>query len=161
MPSSPPAEAGVEKYAPNVAPMLAVLRYGFGMQMNRVVDLQKMFGVPLPLGTQWEQVKACYAEIGSVIGSELVKQAAAGSVLHNDDTNGLEKDMSKRKASVTECKVAMALCLASISLVAGCRQYHDRPLGRETLPTLETSTGLNGQTGRVQSVKSVPFDRSR
>lgn len=101
--ASPPAEAGVGKYAPNVAPMLAVLRYGFGMPMNRVVDLQKMFGVPLPLGTQWEQVKACYDEIGSVIGSELVKQAAVGRVLHNDDTNGrvldLEKDIRARKAA--------------------------------------------------------------
>ncbi len=101
--ASPPAEAGVEKYAPNVAPMLAVLRYGFGMPMNRVVDLQKMFGVPLPLGTQWEQVKACYDEIGPVIGSELMKQAAAGSVLHNDDTNGrvldLEKEIRARQAA--------------------------------------------------------------
>jgi transposase len=101
--ATPPAEAGLEKYAQNVAPMLAVLRYGFGMPMNRVVDLQKMFGVPLPLGTQWEQVKACYDEIGQVIAAELVKQAATGSVLHNDDTNGrvldLEKDIRVRKAA--------------------------------------------------------------
>jgi transposase len=101
--ASPPAEAGVEKYAPNVAPMLAVLRYGFGMPMNRVVDLQKMFGVPLPLGTQWEQLKSCYNELSPVIGPELVKQAARGNVLHNDDTNGrvldLEKDIRDRKAA--------------------------------------------------------------
>jgi transposase len=99
----PPAAAGVEKYAPNVAPMLAVLRYGFGMPMNRMVDLQNMLEVPLPLGTQWGLIKACYDEIGAVIGAELVKQAATGSVLHNDDTTGrvldLEKDIRARKAA--------------------------------------------------------------
>jgi transposase len=101
--ASAPGEAGVEKYAPTVAPMLAVLRYGFGMPMNRVADLQNMFGVPLPLGTQWEQIKACYDELAPVLGPEWVKQAAAGSVLHNDDTKGrvldLEKDIRARKAA--------------------------------------------------------------
>jgi hypothetical protein len=101
--ASPPAEAGVEKYAPNVAPMLAVLRYGFGMPLNRIKDLQDMFGVPLPLGTQWEQIKSCYDELSPVIGPELVKQAARGNVLHNDDTTGrvleLEKDIRARKAA--------------------------------------------------------------
>ena len=100
--ASPPAEAGIEKYAPNVGPMLAVLRYGFGMPMNRIKDLQDMFGVPLPLGTQWEQITACYDEIGPPLNAEWVKQAAAGSVLHNDDTNGrvldLEKEIRARKA---------------------------------------------------------------
>ena len=100
--ASPPAEAGKEKYDGNVAPMLAVLRYGFGMPLNRIKDLQDMFGVPLPLGTQWEQVKACYDELSPVIAAELVKQAATGSVLHNDDTTGrvleLEKDIRVRKA---------------------------------------------------------------
>lgn len=101
--ASPPAEAGVEKYAPNVAPMIAVLRYGFGMPFNRIKDFQAMFGVPLPLGTQWEQIKSCYDELSPVIGTELVKQAAQGNVLHNDDTNGrvleLEKDIRARKAA--------------------------------------------------------------
>jgi hypothetical protein len=101
--ASAPAQAGVEKYAPNVGPMLAVLRYGFGMPMNRLADLQKMFGVPLPLGSQWEQIKAYYAEISPAIASEWVKQAAAGSVFHNDDTNGrvldLEKEIRARKAA--------------------------------------------------------------
>jgi hypothetical protein len=61
-----------------------------------------MFGVPLPLGTQWEQLKSCYDELSPVIGPELVKQAARGNVLHNDDTTGrvleLEKDIRTRKA---------------------------------------------------------------
>lgn len=94
--ASAPAEAGMEKYDGNVAPMLAVLRYGFGMPMNRTADLQKMFGVPLALGTQWELIKSCYDEVGAVIESELVKQAAAGSVLHNDDTHGRVLDLEKQ-----------------------------------------------------------------
>lgn len=80
-----PPEA-VEKYDQNVPVMLAVMRYGFGMPTNRLADLQRMFGVPLPAGTQWGLMWEYYAELGEIILSELTRQAATGSVFHNDDT---------------------------------------------------------------------------
>ena len=98
----PPPEAGTEKYDDNVAPMVGVLRYGFGMPMNRQADQQKMFGVPLPVGTQWGLLKAYQQEIGPMILPVWVRQAATGSVFHNDDTNGrvleLEKEIRTRRA---------------------------------------------------------------
>lgn len=100
--ATPPPEAGQEKYDQNVAPMLALLRYGYGLPMNRLSDLQNTFCVPLRSGTQWKLISEYYNEVGPIIGTELVRQAAEGHVFHNDDTNGrvleLEKAIRQRKA---------------------------------------------------------------
>ena len=85
--AAPPPEAGTEKYDPNVAPMLAYSRYGSGLPMNRIEQMQRDYGVPLPAGTQWDLLAAYFAEIAS-IGSEFIRQAADGDVVHNDDTVG-------------------------------------------------------------------------
>ncbi len=83
--ATPPAEAGLEKYDPNVAPMLAFLRYGCGLPMNRIEQMQRDYGVPLPAGTQWDLLAGYFAQI-SPIWPEFIRQAADGEVLHNDDT---------------------------------------------------------------------------
>lgn len=83
--ASPPPEAGREKYDPNVAPMIAIFRYGYGMPMNRLEQMQEDFGVPLPAGTQWELVDAHARELAP-LGEELIRQAAGADLFHNDDT---------------------------------------------------------------------------
>ena len=80
-----PVEAGQEKYDPNVAPMLAVMRYGYGMPMNRMARMQEDFGVPLPAGTQWELIYAHFQELGQVY-EEFLRHAADGELFCNDDT---------------------------------------------------------------------------
>ena len=82
----PPPEAGQEKYDENVAPMIGSARYGYGLPLNRLADMQKSHGVPLPIGTQCKLLGEYHAEVGPVIGPELLRQAAGGSVMHNDDT---------------------------------------------------------------------------
>mgnify|MGYP000372836142 CR=1 FL=1 len=82
---APPAEAGLQKYDPNVAPMLAFLRYGCGLPMNRIEQMQRDYGIPLPAGTQWDLLSAYVAEIAP-IWSEFIRQAADGEIVHNDDT---------------------------------------------------------------------------
>lgn len=97
-------EAAREKYDENVGPALGVARYGFGMAMNRMVELQKMFKIPLPLGTQYGQIDACYQDIGEPIMSELIRQAAMGGVVHNDDTPArildLKQEINERQAAL-------------------------------------------------------------
>jgi len=83
--ASPPPEAGTEKYDPNVGPMIAILRYGYGLPMNRLEQMQEDFGVPLPAGTQWELVDAHARELAP-LGEELIRQAAGADLFHNDDT---------------------------------------------------------------------------
>lgn len=83
--AQPPAEAGEEKYDANVGPGLAVQRYGYGMAMNRIEQMQDDCGIPLPAGTQWELIRDTYREIYPV-WPELLRQAAQADLFHNDDT---------------------------------------------------------------------------
>ena len=84
--ATPPPEAGQKKYDDNVAPMIASARYGYGLPLNRLADMQMSQGVPMPIGTQWELLSEYRAEVEPVIGVELLRQAAGGNVMHNDDT---------------------------------------------------------------------------
>ena len=74
-----------EKYDPTVGSMVALLKYGNGMPFHRAQTLQGNLGIPLPASTQWDIVEA-QAEHTEPVFAELVRQAAQGDVLHNDDT---------------------------------------------------------------------------
>jgi hypothetical protein len=65
--------------------MIGLLKYGTGMPFNRAENLQQGLGVPLPASTQWDIVEA-QAERAEPAFDELVRQAAQGDVMHNDDT---------------------------------------------------------------------------
>ena len=81
-----PAGVGEEKYDATAASMIASLRYGSGFPWNRLEGLQENLGIPLPAATQCEIVSAVAAEIQPAF-DELIRQAAQGEVLHNDDTS--------------------------------------------------------------------------
>ena len=81
-----PDQAGDEKYDPTVASMIAILRYGGGFPMTRLEKLEQSLGIPLPASMQWEIVCAMAVRIKPAF-EELIRQAAQGSVLHNDDTS--------------------------------------------------------------------------
>jgi transposase len=83
--AEPPVEATGEKYDETAAAMIAQLRYGSGMPFQRLERLQKSLGIPLPAGTQWDVVEQASGPIWPAFG-ELVRQAAQGEVMHNDDT---------------------------------------------------------------------------
>jgi hypothetical protein len=65
--------------------MIALLKYGYGMPFHRQEMLQGNLGIPLPDATQWDIVDA-QAERAEPVWRELVRQAAQGEVVHNDDT---------------------------------------------------------------------------
>lgn len=80
-----PTEAGSRKYDARAGSMISLLKYGSGLPFNRLEGLQGDLGVPLPASTQWEVVEAV-AKILAPVLDELIRQAAQGEVLHNDDT---------------------------------------------------------------------------
>ena len=80
-----PAGVGPEKYDATAASMLALLKYGGGLPFYRLESLQESLEIPLPASTQWEVVAAAAEVIRPAI-EELIRQAAQGEVLHNDDT---------------------------------------------------------------------------
>src|SRR4051794_35020024 len=65
--------------------MIGLLKYGSGLPFNRLDGLQGDLDVPLPASTQWDIVQAVAVDIKPAFG-ELIRQAAQGEVLHNDDT---------------------------------------------------------------------------
>jgi transposase len=67
--------------------MIALLKYGCGMPFNRLANLEKSLGIPLPPATQWEQVQPSADKLMPVF-TEFIRQAAQGKLLHNDDTVG-------------------------------------------------------------------------
>jgi hypothetical protein len=80
-----PPEAGDKKYDETAASMMALLKYGSGVPFYRLDTLQGNLGIPLPPSTQWGIVKEA-AELIRPVLEELIRQAAQGKVLHNDDT---------------------------------------------------------------------------
>ncbi len=80
-----PEEAGTEKYDPTVGSMIGLLKYGSGLPFNRLQRLQGTLGMPLPASTQWTIVRDT-AHTLSPAYIELIRQAAQGDVVYNDDT---------------------------------------------------------------------------
>ncbi len=81
-----PEEAGPEKYDETSGAMIPLLRYGSGMPLNRLDQLQDSLGCPLPASTQWEIAEKAATRGASSMYDELMRQAAQGRIIHNDDT---------------------------------------------------------------------------
>jgi transposase len=92
-----PAEAGQEKYDATAGSMIALLKYGSGMPFYRMEGLQENLGIPLPTSTQWDIVHAQAEQIEPAC-EELVRQAAQGDVVHNDDTTVKILDLMDERA---------------------------------------------------------------
>jgi transposase len=80
-----PAEAGQQKYDATAGSMIGLLKYGSGLPFNRLEGLQGHLEIPLPASTQWDIVHAVATNLAPAF-EELIRQAAQGEVLHNDDT---------------------------------------------------------------------------
>jgi hypothetical protein len=65
--------------------MIAQLKYGAGTPFYRLEQLESQLGIPLPAATQWEIVEEA-AQPLKPARDELIRQAAQGTVVHNDDT---------------------------------------------------------------------------
>jgi transposase len=80
-----PAEADNGKYDATAGSMIGLLKYGSGLPFNRLEGLQGYLEIPLPASTQWDIVQAVATNLSPAF-EELIRQAAQGEVLHNDDT---------------------------------------------------------------------------
>jgi len=80
-----PAGLGTEKYDETAASMIGLLKYGAGLPFHRLAQLERNLGIPLPAATQWEVVQRAASSMVAAY-EELIRQAAQGEVLHNDDT---------------------------------------------------------------------------
>jgi len=98
-----PEGLGEDKYDESAAAMIAQLKYGSGTPFHRLEQLEKQLGIPLPAATQWEIVAKAAQPIKPA-RDELIRQAAQGEVVHNDDTSmrvlRLERDPKDDRTGV-------------------------------------------------------------
>ena len=80
-----PEGVGPEKYDASVPAMVGLLKYDTGLPFNRLEKLQRALGIPLSATTQWELVEEAAEKLDPAL-AELIRQAAQGEILHNDDT---------------------------------------------------------------------------
>ena len=85
---------GDDKYDAESASMITLLKYGSGLPFNRLERLQGSLGIPLPAATQWEIVEHSADSIEPVF-EEMIRQAAQGQILHNDDTTMKVLELTK------------------------------------------------------------------
>ena len=83
--AQPPEGVGSQKYDATAGSMIGLLKYGSGMPFNRMEGLQGNLGIPLPASTQWDIIHAQAKHLEPVY-AELLRQAAEGEVVFNDDT---------------------------------------------------------------------------
>ena len=97
-----PKEAGSKKYDETAASVIVLLKYGTGVPFKRLEKLQDGLGVPLPAANQWELAEEAAQSCAPAL-EELVRQAAQGDVIHNDDTTmkilGVKKKASGEGAA--------------------------------------------------------------
>lgn len=121
-----PEGVGSKKYDETSGSMISLLKYGSGFPFNRLQRLQQSMGIPLPSATQWDIVR----EVAGIIEPayrELIRQAAQGEVLHNDDTSAKILDMMKsireRKArSPSDPKLRTGIFTSGIVSIRDGRQ---------------------------------------
>ena len=95
-----PAGIGDDKFDHTVASMIGLLKYGNGLPFNRLQGLQGSCEIPLAASTQWDIVHAASLLIAPAY-NELIRQAAQGEVLYNDDTTVRILEMMGQRAKKT------------------------------------------------------------
>ena len=97
----PPA-AGPEKFDPTAVATTALLKYGTGMPFHRLEQLEKHLGIPFPASVQWELMKRAAGWLRPVL-KELIRHAAQGGVMHNDDTGMRILQMARGGGGKVRC----------------------------------------------------------
>ncbi|HEV2200130.1 MAG TPA: transposase [Bryobacteraceae bacterium] len=121
-----PEGIGPEKYDETTAAMIALLKYGGGMPFFRLERLEHLLGIPLSASTQWEIVEEAAVAIKAA-RDELIRRAAQGEVLHNDDTSmrvlRLAREPSDERTGVFTSGIASTKQGQKIALYFTGRQH--------------------------------------
>jgi transposase len=96
-----PEGIGQKKYDATAGSMIALLKYGSGLPFNRLGGLQRNLGIPLPPSTQWDIVEEVAARLEPAY-RELIREAAQGKVVHNDDTSMTILELTGRRRAKKE-----------------------------------------------------------
>lgn len=120
-----PEGVGEQKYDETATSMVGLLKYGAGLPFNRIEKLQQGLGIPLPAATQWELVHDGAKSLAPA-HHELIRQAAQGEVLFNDDTTMkvLELSGEQRAAAAADGEVDERTGVFTSGIVATSEDHH-------------------------------------
>ena len=120
-----PEGVGAEKYDESAGAMIGLFKYGTGFPFNRIQRVQQDLGMPMPASTQWGIVHSAGQHLRPVF-DELVRQAAQGKVLYNDDTTmrvlGLDKPSLEAADAEEESEKRMGVFTTGIVSTNGDHQ---------------------------------------
>ena len=161
-----PETAGPDKYDETAMAMIAVLKYGTGVPFQRLERLQGQLGMPVAAATQWELVQAAAKRIRPAL-QELVRQAAQGSVLHNDDTGmrilRLAREPGDRRTGTFTSGVVSIVGAFRIALYFTGWKHAGENLAdvlkqrtRELPAPIQMSDALSRNTPQLEGVKILP-----
>jgi transposase len=105
--AKPPDGVSDAKYDATSAAMIGLLKYGSGLPSYRIERLEKHLGIPLPASTQWDVAKEAASDLGPVY-EELIRVAAQGDLLHNDDSSMRVLSLMKENDALRKSGAAKA-----------------------------------------------------
>jgi transposase len=157
-----PETAGPAKYDETAVAMIVLLKYGTGVPFKRLERLQGQLGMPLPATTQWELMEAAAKLIRPVL-EELIRQAAQGSVMHNDDTGMRILRLTRepgdpRTGTFTSGIVSMVGAWTIALFFTGWKHAGEnlaevlKQRARELPPPIQMSDALSRNTPKLESV---------
>jgi transposase len=111
-----PEGLGDEKYDSASGAMIALLKYGTGVPFYRLESLQESLEIPLAASTQWEIAEEVAGKIAPVY-RELVRKAAQGDIIYNDDT--VAKILSRMNLPDKEANGRKGMFTSGFASVAG------------------------------------------
>jgi transposase len=113
-----PKDIGDEKYDETTGAIISLLKYGSGLPFHRLENLQQSLGIPLPASTQWDIVEGVADQIHPVY-RELIRQAAQGDILHNDDTTMKILALMKNKGNGEDAQRSGMFTTGIVSIKEG------------------------------------------
>jgi transposase len=160
-----PESAGADKYDETAVAMIALLKYGTGVPFQRLERLQEHLGMPLPAATQWDLMAAAWKLLWPVLG-ELIRQAAQGSVMHNDDTSMrilrlTREPGDKRTGTFTSGIVSMMGAWTIALFFTGWKHAGEnladvlKQRARELPPPIQMSDALSRNSPKVEGVEPL------
>lgn len=91
-----PEDVKDKKYDDSATAMVALLKYGCGLPLFRLQNLQANLGHPVATSTQWDILNI--AAVGlSPVRDAMLHYAAQGEIIHNDDTTMKVLSLLKEK----------------------------------------------------------------
>jgi len=154
---------GPHKYDETAVAMIALLKYGTGVPFHRLERLQKQLGMPLAATTQWDLMASAAERIRPGL-EELIRQAAQGGVIHNDDTGmrilRLQREPDDERTGTFTSGIVSRIGDWSIALFFTGWKHAGENLAevlkrraRELPPLIQMSDALSRNTPKVEGIE--------